>query len=62
MPFNQLGTLAGGGFYGLNAAYYYIRWFVCFGSTVQLNLQLNCLTHIGINSSYEKVSNLIITA
>jgi len=32
MPFNQLGTLAGSGCYGLNAAYYYIRWFVCFGS------------------------------
>jgi len=27
MPFNQLGTLAGTGCYGLNAAYYYIRWF-----------------------------------
>jgi len=30
MPFNQLGTLAGSGCYGLNAAYYYIRWSTCF--------------------------------
>jgi len=28
MPFNQLGTLASTSCYGLNAAYYYIRWLV----------------------------------
>ena len=30
MPCNQLGTLAGNSFYSLNAAYYYIRWWVEF--------------------------------
>ena len=40
MPFNQLGTLAGSGCYGLNAAYYYIRWSACF-SSAEIIFELN---------------------
>ena len=28
MPHNQLGTLAGGRYYNVDAAYHYMRWYV----------------------------------